>query len=80
MAHNQYTPTYASTQTLIANGANILAAVAHFGLDNHRDSQRTVVTRFIAQVEWNRAQVYAGSHNSRWMSLVNTVYMLERYL
>lgn len=75
-----YKPTYASTQTLISDAANILGAVVHFGLDNHRNSQRTTVTRFIAQVEWNRAQVYAGQNNSRWLALMDTVHRLERFL
>tara|TARA_R110001592_G_scaffold70015_3_gene214709 strand:+ start:1037 stop:1288 length:252 start_codon:yes stop_codon:yes gene_type:complete len=80
MEQTPHTPTYASTQTLIADGSSITTAVWGFGLDNHRNSQRTVVARFIAQVEWNRAQVYAGKNNSRWLVLMDTVHRLKQAL
>ena len=77
MADTPYTPTYRSTTDLKTEGSSIHSAVAHFGIDNHPNSQRIIVSRWIADVEWNRAQAYAGQNNSRWMDLIGTVERLE---
>lgn len=77
MADTPYTPKYRSTTDLMTMGSSILGAVVHFGLDNHPNSQRIIVSRWIADVEWNRAQAYAGKNNSRWMDLLGTVERLE---